>query len=1127
MDGVVHSAWGTARPWPAVVALDVAVAVSTAIVAVALALPAIRSQGFGTIWFGAIGIGLLLLVPPRRWPTYLVVITLATVFASAQAGFSPAAVAFRLPVDIAATVAVAVVLRRHGSFPLTSTPAAWLFIGVAFAFAAIRAAVVAVSVAIAPSPTLGPGFNPVTMGLGAAIGTLILVPLTVLALSRERWPRVEPRQALVSAGAVAATAAVAAVTFLRPPDTMPLGLAFLTIPLLVMLATRFSQLALTAAMAAVAIVMSSATSLGLGPLAPVSSLLPALRASALDVQLFLLAVPVAALLLSAAVADRRAARHDLEIRVAELSQLSSDLARTEERFRTAVVRAAIPMSFGTVDGTVNDFNEAMRRFYERPEVELRTLSWEDLTHPDDVEQERIKLEGLRSGQIDHFRLLKRYVMPDGRIKWGKLAVSAANVGEPGSWAIAQVVDVTAEIEAQEELRRSQEMFRAAVHSATIPMSFGPLAGGFTEINEARCAFHERTREELLTMDWRDLTLPEDVDRAEPLSRALADGEIDSFRLTQRFVMPDGRIKWGDLTAARIPLEQEEVDFAIVQIVDITAEVEARQELERAREVLSAALDRAPVPMTFGPALGQHTQFNDAFCDFVRMPREQLLTVPWELFCHPDDVPAERELARALAASEIDHYQLRKRFVRSDGAVRHADVTVNAVHLPGDDEVYAVAQAVDVTDVLLAQERAQHLADNDLVTGLRSRTWMTDHITLALKQHPLLTVMLIDLSEFLVINRTLGLEAGDDALQLVARTVASALPEGCAVGRFDGNVLIAALPEVSSHEEAEAVIDQVVAAASREFIVRGNRIARSVTIGAAISRAGSTTISVLRDADLALTRAKARGRAGGYVTEAARDHGTTTDLLRLEHELREALDFQQFRVHYQPKVDLATMQVCGYEALVRWQHPERGLLPPGDFIDVMEQSGLVVPLSGELLRMVGSMLHESADMAPVSINVSAVELAHPEWLPAFERGLAEHAIEPERLTIEITETTMLQLGEDSHRALHRIRDLGIGIDVDDFGTGYASVGLLRQVPVTGLKLDRSFVSPLDEPGAPGLPLVRGVAALAEGLGLQATAEGVETATQARLLLESGWTIGQGYLFGRPAASLPGAPAREAV
>lgn len=424
------------------------------------------------------------------------------------------------------------------------------------------------------------------------------------------------------------------------------------------------------------------------------------------------------------------------------------------------------------------------------------------------------------------------------------------------------------------------------------------------------------------------------------------------------------------------------------------------------------------------------------------------------------------------------------------------------------------------ELRVSNERLERLADFDLVTGLRSRSWITAELERELARASMagrrMAVMFVELNEFLVVHRNLGYAAGDELLGLLAGRVTAVLPDAYMVGRFDGHNFVIVCPDAADLDVLEEVARQVLGQVAREAVIQGHRVARTASIGIAVSSRYSSPLSLLREADHALSRAKAQGRSRYFVMDHA--HGDDGPILHfeLEHELHGALDGRQFILYYQPQVRLATSEIVGYEALVRWKHPTRGLLDPGYFMDTMEQSGMVVDLGAQVLQMACETLRDNPDLpGPISVNVSALELAEPDWPVRLGRVLARYGVGPDRLVLELTETTMLQLTEDAKRALAAVEELGLGIHVDDFGTGYASVGLLRQVPVTALKLDRSFVTPLGMATHEDLDLVRGIAGLAQGLRLETIAEGVETERQWKLLMEAGWSVGQGYLFGMPA------------
>ena len=417
-------------------------------------------------------------------------------------------------------------------------------------------------------------------------------------------------------------------------------------------------------------------------------------------------------------------------------------------------------------------------------------------------------------------------------------------------------------------------------------------------------------------------------------------------------------------------------------------------------------------------------------------------------------------------------------------------------------------------------RLERLADYDIVTGLRSRSWITAELERELARASMagrrMAVLFVDLNEFLVVNRNLGYSAGDEMLGILADRVAGCVPEEALLGRFDGNSFVLVFPDAGDLHALERMAEEILADVAKEAVIQGHRISRTGSVGIAVASRYSSPLSLLREADHALGRAKAQGRSRYFIMD--RRHGEDAPILHfeLEHELHGALDGRQFVLHYQPQASLTDGLIVGNEALVRWRHPSRGLLAPGYFMDTLEQSGLVVQLGRQILEMACQKLQDLRhEELTISVNVSAVELAESDWPVHLQETMERFDVDPSRLILELTETTMLQLTEDAKYALRRVEQLGLGIHVDDFGTGYASLGLLRQLPVTALKLDRSFVTPLSHPTEQDLDIVRGIAGLAMGLRIDTIAEGVETERQRHLLMEAGWNIGQGYLFGRPA------------
>jgi len=452
---------------------------------------------------------------------------------------------------------------------------------------------------------------------------------------------------------------------------------------------------------------------------------------------------------------------------------------------------------------------------------------------------------------------------------------------------------------------------------------------------------------------------------------------------------------------------------------------------------------------------------------------------------------------------------------------HVILTVQLflVALPVGTWILVAAMAANRKAVEVLQDEI----DVDAVTGLRSREWMIDHLRHLLEgSSPGIAVaaLFIDVSQFALVRHSLGYRAGDEVMTQIADDVAELVPGGGELGRFDGERLLMVVPGLRGVVELSELADRVAAVIAAEREVRGKRMARSGTIGVAVGSAGTTAEGLLRDADLALVAALSEGGRGWKVFEYL--DGDEGGLLTLEHAMRVGLERNEFVAYFQPQVQMYDGAICGYEALVRWIHPDRGLVPPVEFIPAAERTGLIIPLGQAVLDQACALLVARPDIPAVSVNVSAVQLAHDAWLASVKAALRSTGVEPSRLILELTETAIFRLTDLARGALVELHELGVGIHVDDFGTGFSSLSNLRDLPVTGLKLDRSFVTALSSGDEGALALVRGLAGLANGLGLETVAEGVETEDQAQILVEAGWTLAQGYLYGRPEAQVKRGP-----
>ena len=554
-------------------------------------------------------------------------------------------------------------------------------------------------------------------------------------------------------------------------------------------------------------------------------------------------------------------------------------------------------------------------------------------------------------------------------------------------------------------------------------------------------------------------------------------------------------------------------------LDITERKEAEQALASSESLFRTAMLSSPIGMALSELDGSFRVVNGSLCRMLGRDEAWLTAHTIQDVVHPDDV---EEIVRERAADivrDVDAQMKVLRFLRADGHVlwvkRAAELIPGAIGSPD----HLLVQYVDTSAEHDALEALAYQAFHDPLTGLRNRAWILDGLEVDLRTAPRIGdrvgVLFIDLDNFKIVNDSLGHAAGDEVLRTVADRIAGVLRPRDRVGRSGGDEFIVVVPDVRNSRQTERVAERIVSAVGTELIIRGHTIVPTVSIGIALNTPDSTSATLLRDADAALFRAKAAGRSRWQFFDSAM-HAHAVERLTIEHEIRQGLGAAEFVVHYQPIVTLADRRVAGYEALVRWQHPTRGLLSPIHFLPTAEDSGLIVGIGEHVLDQVCALLETSPDLpGPISVNVSPVQLARAGWLHGFTDTLTRHGVDPRRIVVELTETAVMSLLAGTRADLTTLRDLGVGIQVDDFGTGFSSISLLRDLPVTGLKLDASFVADLSEDDDVANALSTGLAGLVNGLHLVGIAEGVESEGQHRVLLREGWSLAQGYLYGRPA------------
>jgi diguanylate cyclase (GGDEF)-like protein/PAS domain S-box-containing protein len=537
---------------------------------------------------------------------------------------------------------------------------------------------------------------------------------------------------------------------------------------------------------------------------------------------------------------------------------------------------------------------------------------------------------------------------------------------------------------------------------------------------------------------------------------------------------------------------------------------------------------SPLGMSLVSVDLRYLEVNRALCQIHGRSREELLGLTVGEVTHPDDHDVTDALVEASATGEPHPQSFEKRYLHPDGRVVLAAVNASLVYAEDGRPMYYFSQVEDITErrrteqeLALRVREQRYSAVHDALTGLPNRTLALDRIGQALRRHEAdgttVAVLVLDLDRFQVINDSLGRGAGDDLLLAVAPRLRDAVDPGDTVARIGGDEFLVVCEGLDGPGAAIDTANRLAHAVRQEVILESGGHFVSASIGIAVAACPEDTAeSLVRDADAAMHRVKGRDR-GGY--ELFDEHLRKQVLARVrnEAELRHALDRGEMRVHYQPIVDSASGDIVSVEALVRWQHPKRGLVPPDDFIPIAEETGLIAELGRWVLReacqQVAAWQRHLDTPLGLCVNVSGRQIADPGFPREVARVMRESGLRPGTLGLEITETLLIEDAESAMTVLDALAKQDLRLVLDDFGTGYSSLSYLKRFPLDALKVDRSFIAGLGT-DADDSAIVEAIVTLAHTLGLDVVAEGVETVEQMEQVRQLACPHAQGYLLSRP-------------
>lgn len=677
---------------------------------------------------------------------------------------------------------------------------------------------------------------------------------------------------------------------------------------------------------------------------------------------------------------------------------------------------------------------------------------------------------------------------------------------------------------EQELVLAQRRFELAFDEASIGMGLVAPDGTFLDANASLCNLLGRSRDELAETGFQAITHPDDLEDDLAFVHQMLNGERTTYQTEKRYLGVDGSVIWGLLSVSLVRDDAGQPLHFISQIQNIDDRKRAEADSARSVARFRAAFDDSPIGMALTRVDGEHAgdiiESNDRLrslaADLGRQtPIANLDDLLGTENCLPFDQLNDPERGGASVSSEG----------QLDGA--NGERWVRLIAAPVSDVAddagrYAVVQIEDITEQRLARDRLAHSALHDELTGLPNRALISARLGAAQERSAEsgchIGLMLIDLDNFKDVNDSLGHQAGDRLLEEVAGRFVSCLRPTDTAARLGGDEFVILCDGLSAdvgraQHEVSTIAQRVHDSLELPIDLDGTAQRMTVSIGTHVAAGNGESIDVaLCDADAALYEAKILGRSqtASFDDDLRRK---THDRSRISRELRRALPDGQLHLAYQPVIQLNSRRTIGLEALLRWEHPSLGSVPPDQFIPVAERSNTIVQLGEYVTEQVCETLANRPEFMRVAMNVSAGQLARSNFVDTVMSALERHGAAANRLSIELTENMLIGAADSSLRQLHELKELGVAIGVDDFGTGYASLTYLKNLPITFVKIDRSFVEGIVD-NKDDRVIVNAVVSLANDLGLATVAEGVEHEDQATLLEEMDCTYAQGYHFGRP-------------
>jgi diguanylate cyclase (GGDEF)-like protein/PAS domain S-box-containing protein len=803
-----------------------------------------------------------------------------------------------------------------------------------------------------------------------------------------------------------------------------------------------------------------------------------------------------------------------------------ELASSEAKFRETFDLVDIGLTHMDPEGCFLLVNRKMCEMLGYSREELIGKSFLDISHPDERGLDDGALRDIWTGgnaaQVRVPTREKRYMRKDGTTLWARRSavVVRDEQGEP-VYALSAVEDVSQYYANQETLRTLNESLKAIVENSPLAIYSITPSGIVTLWNPAAERLFGRKESEVLGKPSPLVVPPQTESSLAVRKRVLAGETVHSFEISHERV--DGARIEISLSAAPLRSAEGKIIGVLVTCTDITSLKNIEHALEaseaRFRALSESAMDIVTVIDIDGVILYQSPSVRH----LLGVDPEAMIGLNQFDIIHRDDAAEVRErFHELLEIGQLDRpVEFRVRHV--DGSWRTLEsIGKNCLDVPAIRGI--IVNTRDVSERRAIQQRIQHLAYHDSLTGLPNRSMLQDRVAQAIsraeRSEKKLAVMFIDIDNFKNINDTLGHDVGDDLLREVARRLRMSVRGHDTIARQGGDEFIVLLEELDGQRGAGRVAQKILEALRQSFDVGGGKQHVSGSIGIALfPEDGRDSQSLMKNADTAMFHGKSLGK-NTYQFFTHQMNIAVKRRAMLESSLRVAVKDSAFVLHYQPQVDLNSGEIVAVEALVRWNNVDGGIMMPGDFIPLAEETGLINEIGEWVLyegcRQARQWQDQGVVPRRVAINLSARQLSDKGFLQMVQRVLKDTGLDPKYLELEITESQVMRQAEGSIMLLNELSDLGIHLAVDDFGTGYSSLSYLKRLPIGKLKIDQSFVRDITvDPN--DTAIVVAIINMAKSLDLEIIAEGIETAGQLTLLRAKGCGIGQGYYFSVPMAA----------